>query len=737
MGAQAGPRQPIAFGASYYPPFHDPADWERDVQRMAAAGLTIVRSGELIASWEWIEPRPGQFDWSWLDRLFELSRQYGMRMLVGTGAGSPPVWLAEKYPDVPIVSRDGVQYPTATMWGWACLDHPGYLEEAERYLRTLVARYKDHPALFGWQVHNEIGHPALKREGAGLPVYCYCQHTAARFRQWLQQRYPDIEALSEAWACTPTRHRYYDWHQVEPPRSLPTEWAPPAAWLDWRNFMYDDIAGFVTWQNDLLKALDPTRPTTTNMVDTLCQEFGVLRGADVWHFPRTTDAIGYDMYPGLHGSDNPTYCSYFLDNAWSSAVHNDVPLWLPEIESGPIGGWSLGPTHATSGLDIKRYDLESLAHGAKVILYQGYREWNSLPLHWGALVDLNGEPTERYDAARAVCQAVSARPELFAEALPPRAAVGLLYSQDNATSALGMGALEHLRLALEGIYRTLWELKVPVEFITPELFCAGKAAGYKVVFAPFMVQVEAALGAALASYVEDGGALVGFAKAAMLDGRGWYWNDRPGAGLDSIFGVKEQRISIKDDVTLCPEGNPALFAGVGGPLAGYWHQQELAVTAPETEVLARFENGQVAAVRHPIGRGAAYYFGTHLDAAARVHGGTGYRCLFSNLLSACGVAAPVSLAGSDSEYVARNVDVHLLDRGDERLLILVNHGAQAQDLGITLHAGGAQGQAHDLFADQAVTVRREGDALALDIQLAAFDGTALCLRPHSLAEKAP
>lgn len=719
----------IAFGVSYYPPFHDPADWERDVLRMAGAGLTVIRSGELIASWEWIEPRRNQFDWSWLDRLFELCGKYGLRMLLGTGAGSPPIWLAEAYPDVQIVSRDGVPYPTDAMWSWACLDHPGYLAEAERYLRTLVARYKDHPALFGWQVHNEIGHPALERHAAGLPIYCYCQGTVAKFREWLKQRYPDVEALSEAWACTPTRHRYTEWRQVEPPRSLPSEWSAPAAWLDWRNFIYDDIAGFIAWQNGLLKTLDPAHPTTTNLIDTLCEEFGVMRGADVWHFPGTTDAIGYDMYPGLHGGDNPSYCSYFLDNAWSTAVHNDVPLWLPEIESGPIGGWSLGPTHATSGLDIKRYNLESLAHGAKLILYQGYREWNPLPLHWGALVDLNGEPTERYDAAQAVCQMVAAQPALFARALPERAPVGILYSQDNATSALGMDAKEHLQLALEGIYRTLWELKAPVEFISPQLFCAGKGQHYKVLFAPFLVQVEAELGVALASYVHDGGTLVAFAKAAMLDSRGWYWNDRPGAGLASVFGVKEQRIRINRDVTLHPEGSPALFAGVGGSLAGYWHQQDLAVTALGARVLARFADGQIAVVRNQAGRGAAYYFGTHLDAAVRVHGGPAYRRLFGNLLAECHVSAPVDLQGNDGEYIAHYMDVHDLACGEQRLLILVNHGAQTQELRVTRWGSAGLGHAMDLFTGSELPLRREAGGLAFDLRLAAGDGTALWLRP--------
>ena len=54
----------LPVGSSYYPPFHTPEDWERDVKRMAEAGLNTIRTAELIASWDWIEPRRGDFDFS-------------------------------------------------------------------------------------------------------------------------------------------------------------------------------------------------------------------------------------------------------------------------------------------------------------------------------------------------------------------------------------------------------------------------------------------------------------------------------------------------------------------------------------------------------------------------------------------------------------------------------------------------------------------------------------------------
>ena len=53
-------------GSSYYPPAHDSGDWERDLRAMRAAGLSAVRTAELITSWDYIEPRRGEPEFDWL-----------------------------------------------------------------------------------------------------------------------------------------------------------------------------------------------------------------------------------------------------------------------------------------------------------------------------------------------------------------------------------------------------------------------------------------------------------------------------------------------------------------------------------------------------------------------------------------------------------------------------------------------------------------------------------------------
>lgn len=706
-------------GSSYYPPFHEPDDWVRDVARMAEAGLNTIRTAELIASWEWIEPKKGEFDFGWLDRIFELCGQHGLRVLLGTGAGSPPIWLLDEYPGVQVVSHDGVPYPTGTMWGWACIHHPGFCAEAERYLRMLLERYGNHPTLFGWQIHNEPGYPAIQRTPGTPDLYCYCDHTAAGFREWLQAKYGDVEALSEAWACTPTRHRYHDWSQVRPPRSAPITWGSPGAWLDWRQYTDQSFADFIAWQNDIIKESDAVHPTTVNLVHLLRDDLGVVRGLDPWLYPDTCDAFGFDLYPVDRFKTEPFFTSLQLDYARSPALHAGQPFWIPEIESGPIGEWVLGPSHATTARDIRRYDLDSIAHGAKMLLYQGYREWDPLPLHWGALVDLNGEPTERYHEAARINRVVQDHEELFLEAQPARAQIGILVDQRNAIACVGVGASEMLIDAIKGVYYAYWSQGYSVEFITPELLAGGKGQHYRFLLMPFMMLVTPECAQAVADFVAEGGALAAFAKCGMINEKSWYWHERPG-GLTEVFGVKETRIAKSDVVTLMPQADTETFNGVSGSLRGHWHRQDFAVE-DGARVLATYPHGAPAVTANRHGEGRATLFGTHFDVAALDPEAVEHHRVFANLAEVAGVERPFRVEGGPL------LDGHLLTCEGRRLFILINHGPEAALARVCLRVVLEKTAVTDLFAGKALDTTLDWDGLHFEVTLGGYASTALLI----------
>ena len=696
----------IRFGVSYYPPHHDASDWARDMDLMAEAGLTVVRSAELLASWDRIEVARGRWEFGWLDQLFDLAEERDMQILLGTGTCSPPVWMAGEWPDLQVVSREGVQYPIASAWSWACKDHPGYLAEAERWIGQLIERYGGRPELLGWQIDNEPGHPFVEREGRSAEMYCYCEHTEARFREWLQERYDTLEALSDAWRWDPTNHRYDDWSQVRAPRSTPTEWGVVTAYLDWRRFIAGRVAEFIGWQHHMLKAQTPALPTMTNVfIWSRHDPFGVRIAQDPWRLAQEVDAIGYDLYPGIgkREYEQPDYVGMYLDYARSSALANGRAFWLPEIESGPINGFILGPDRWTDADDIRRLSIDGIGAGAEVILYQGYREWDCIPIHWGALADLEGQPTERLAAAGDAARAAGAAADLVLRARADRAPVAFLYDFDIGAACTGMGAMEMLLDGISGAYRAIAGAGYEVEFVS---FRELESLECRLLVLPFTVLLPTDAAAAIDAFVRRGGHVLAFAKVAMLDGRGWYWQRRPGGGLDEVFGARESRIDVEQGpITVDVPVTPRLPGWAGGAVIGVWHRQALDPGA--ADVIGRFADGTPALTVNRHGEGTAWLVGTHLDVSVIREGDTATGQLLAAIAHAA-VGAPLFQADPGSDGLPRTW-ARVRRSGPDGVLSVTTTAPEGGS--VTIHTRAAS--ARDLLSGESITT--EGDHLTITV----------------------
>ncbi len=723
-------------GSSYYPPFHTREEWERDVANMQKAGLTMIRTAELLASWDYMEPQRGQPEWDWLDRLFELAEQHNIQIVLGTGSCNPPIWMLEHYPDLQRVSREGIVYPTNTVWGWACMNNPGLRHEVVRWINLLLERYSQNPVLYCWQIDNQIGHhtPFTGAEHAHprqFGYYCYCHHCARLFREWVKNKYGHIDALNHAWSWDPTHPRYYDWHQIQSPRSMPAEWGNGTAWLDFRRFMLDSFTDFIKFQHDLIKAYNSNQITMHNLYDCLRPDLGARHEPDHWQIGGVTDIIGHDIYPSENNfKKDPPHSSWFLDFAYSVALHNNRTMWIPELESGPLGGFSAGPNFSTTGLDIKRFNLACLGHGAKNMLYQGYRDWNCIPLTWGALVDFHGQPTERYHAAAEVIRVIKEHEDFFLDSLPAPAQVAIYHAPENVIALDGQANERFLYRAMRGVHTALWHKGYAINFVAPQ-FLGASTANYKVIFLPFLMYLPHTIADKLTRFVEQGGTVVGFAKLGHLDEKGWAWNDRPGAGLTALFGARETNIEVfrepDNAVTLQVKPDSPLFNGVTAEtIQGYWHRQSLEL-ADDVDVLAYFVDGDPAIIRRKHGQGQAILIATHLDMAVWEYKDPAAIQLLANLMAMCGVTRQVIATGENQPHIDHHIDTHLLAQEQRWAIIINNEGASTVEVTVTIPTAPQATTATELFSGTALPLTYNGGA-SFSIHLAPTDGAIVMLQ---------
>src|SRR5512139_2580911 len=92
--AQPAPAGPdfgtILYGASYYLEYMPVERLDKDVELMKKAGRSFVRVGE--SSWGVLEPRDGEFDFAWLERVMDKMHEAGLRVILGTPTYSIPAW---------------------------------------------------------------------------------------------------------------------------------------------------------------------------------------------------------------------------------------------------------------------------------------------------------------------------------------------------------------------------------------------------------------------------------------------------------------------------------------------------------------------------------------------------------------------------------------------------------------------------------------------------------------------
>ena len=161
----------MIYGGDYNPEQWPEEVWDEDVRLMREAGVNLVSLG--IFSWAKLEPRPGEYDFDWLDRIISLLHEGGVMVNLATATASPPPWLAVLHPESLPVTQNGVVLHPGTRQHY-CPSSAAYKERAAELVRRIADRYKDHPALAMWHVNNEYGCHVAE---------CYCDTSAEHFRE--------------------------------------------------------------------------------------------------------------------------------------------------------------------------------------------------------------------------------------------------------------------------------------------------------------------------------------------------------------------------------------------------------------------------------------------------------------------------------------------------------------------------------------------------------------------------
>lgn len=705
------------------PPGRDAREsWKKDLQNIADCGFNTVRCW---VDWASGEPQPGNYHFEAVDLLMELAEEVGLRVIVQLYLDSAPDWLVKYYPDCRYVSAGGVPIDSQGAPGY-CYDHPGVRAAAERFMRTLAGHIADRKPFLAWDLWSE---PHIVQWGYFdfLPqpaMFCYCHHTAQRFRDWLRCRYRnDLEALNKAWY-----RQFSSWDLVLPPRfiSLMTY----TEYIDWLQFIMAKLAEDLRWRRDAVRQADHHLTTSHSAVPSIITLPSDEQGSpDDWQMARQVDIWGTSLYPkhvGARETSDPSFRAAMLAGTRSACDSVGAPYWLGELQGGH-GYVGMFASHMTEA-DARSYAWHSIAHGAKGLCFYAWHPMSSGYESAGfGLANLDGTPSDRALAAGAVSRIITQNMDAFYAAKPVRARAAVCWNVYAHIMWVCMRQASSYipSRSYVGAYRALYQEHIPADFVHVDQIAAGKWQDYDLLYLPFSFMLPRAAAAGIEAFVRRGGVVVAEARTAWNDETGYCGEAVPGLGLERVFGCRERGATGVDEGTPCPirivKDHPALpLLKKGEVLAGACFCEEMEVLSDTAEVVGEFENSRPAIVVNRYGQGWAVFVGTLLSLGFYRFGDENAGRLLKGLTRLAGIEPPVTVDGVPEGL---DIEPRLLEGEDEsgrpfRIFFAFNHTDQSVEpqFGITTPPGDYL--AMEITTDQPVSCRRQDSRLVLSKPLA-------------------
>ena len=642
IGQSASPVFP--FGAVYFRKSNPPEqDWERDHKTAAQMGVNIFRHWFMWAS---IENAPGKYDWRDYDRMVELEGQNNIKVVIAEITNGAPEWMWDKCPHARCIGADGaVSHPavngsSGTGSAPLCLDNADVQEQAGKFLTALAERYRDKPAVYGYDVWNEGGSQE-----------CYCPATKARYREWLKAKYGTIEALSRVWH----RYSFADWSDIHP-----LQGGANADNLDWMEFRRDNAIRLLRWRTELLRRADKRNKITAHGLGALTEIS--------WRHAAEAESYGYTWVASRHG--NAPWMQFHAVDLTRAAARGKAfwhaeatggPLWLqPQVINRP-----LEDGRSSDDKDVRVWSMIDMAAGATGILFTRWRPLLDGPL-FGAFgpMAMDGSVTPQAEMASKLARWTTSHPDIW-KSRPVKGEVGIVFIQEaadyntlqNASDEGGGGragrgggggragrggsasVINAYNQSLQGAYQAFFDSNIQADFVS-----INDIGEYPMIYLAYPVMLKKATADKLRDYVAKGGKLVSEGVPGYFGDGGTVGIVQPNLGLDQLFGARESYVEFTPDLL----NNLTLTVKekqIGG---GYFLQQYKLAGG---QAVGQYANGSIAAVENTAGSGKTLLIGTFPAGSYYRNHAAGTREFFSGLLSWAGITQQIR--SSDPEVKAR------------------------------------------------------------------------------------
>jgi beta-galactosidase len=262
--------------------------------------------------------------------------------------------------------------------------------------------------------------------------------------------------------------------------------------------------------------------------------------------------------------------------------------------------------------------------------------------------------------------------------------------------------VNNLSESLQGVHRAFFERGIPVDFLHVNDLGTAQAAGYRLIIAPYPVQMSAPHVRKLVDFVRDGGTLVSEARCGWVDEKGFSSPVIPGAGLSDALGCRESELlpipktsAIK--IKSPHESLPLLKAG--DTLDALFFEESFEVFGRESRVLAEFSDGRPAVVYAPFGKGRVMIVGSFPGSAYHHFKNPNNGKFFAGLAEWLKIEKPVDITAAEPGAL---IEGRVLEGDGYKILFGFNRGDKVSAVRFAVAVKGSGAVAGDVETGQAV-----------------------------------
>lgn len=579
----------LYYGAAYYDEYMPYDRLAKDIEMMLAAGINVVRIAE--STWSTLEPRPGMFDFSHIDRVLEAMYKSKIDVIIGTPTYAIPSWLEKMHPEVIADTKTGRRpYGARQIMD---ITSPAYLFYAERVIRQLLSHVANHPAVIGYQIDNETKYYGT----AGNNVQ-------RMFARYLRDKFKTTDELNRAFGFDYWSNRVDAWEDLPDVRgTINGSYA-----AEFEKFQRTLVTDFLAWQAAIVREYKQPEQFITHNFDYNWVGYsnGVQPDVDHDRAAMCLDIAGCDIYHPTQ--DKLTGIEIAMHGDMARSLKN-APYLVLETEAQGFASWTPYPGQ------LRLQAVSHLASGAEMVEYWHWHSiHNSAETYWKGLLSHDFKPSAVYQEAKTVGQEFQTLSPVLT-GLHKENKVAILISNIALTSIkkfpisggiFSPGSLDY-NAVVRWMYESLFRLNIDVDFIYADsVDNTSNLSQYRLICVPALYAASESLLQKLLAYEEEGGVLVASFKTAFANENCKVFHDEAPHILSKAFGINYSQFTVPENVTI--DG-----IGQGSPIDSW---MEMVIPENNTEVLSRYEHpywkDYAAITRAQYGQGHGYYIASHV-----------------------------------------------------------------------------------------------------------------------------